>query len=212
MRKNTQSRHNQILFITQLSVLIGIEVIFCFTPLGTINIGPIAATLSMIPVIITSLLIGPKVGGIMGFCAGLFSFIYWTFIEPASPSAVMFTPFHTFSEISSWWTIFICFIPRTLTGIIPAIIYKFFPHNKPALNIIGLTIAAIIASILNTLLVLLGTYFLWGKEYAGAANMEYSLLLGVIGTVILTNGIPEAIIAGVISPLTVRPLDKYLNK
>jgi uncharacterized membrane protein len=211
MRKNTRSRHNQILFMTQLAILVGIEAIFCFTPLGTIQIGPIAATLAMIPVIITSLLMGPKIGGIMGFFAGLFSFTYWTFIQPSNPSAIMFTPFHTFGEISSYWTLVICFVPRTLTGIIPALIYNFFKNN-PKLNILGLCISSALASIINTLLVLLGTYFLWGKDYATASSIEYAALLGLIGTVILTNGIPEAIIAAIISPITVKPLSKFLEK
>lgn len=211
MRKNTQSRHKQILFMTQLAILVGIEAIFCFTPLGTIQIGPIAATLAMIPVIITSLLMGPKIGGILGFCTGLFSFIYWTFIQPSNPSAIMFTPFHTYGEISSYWTIVICFIPRTLTGIIPALIYKFFKNN-PKLNILGLIISSVVASVLNTLLVLFGTYFLWGESYAAASSIEFVALLGLIGTVILTNGIPEAIVAGIISPITVKPLSKFLEK
>ena len=93
--------HKQILFITQLAILIGIEAIFCFTPLGTIQIGPIAATLAMIPVIISSLLMGPKIGGILGFTAGLFSFTYWTIIDPSNPTAIMFTPFHTYTFVSN---------------------------------------------------------------------------------------------------------------
>lgn len=210
MRKNTHSRHKQILFITQLAILIGIEAIFCFTPLGTIQIGPIAATLAMIPVIISSLLMGPKIGGILGFTAGLFSFTYWTIIAPSNPTAIMFTPFHTYGEISSYWTLVICFVPRTLTGILPAIILKLFDKN-PKLNILGLSIASIIPSLINTLLVLFGTYFLWGEKYASANSIEYAALIGLIGTTILINGIPEAVVAGIISPLTVKPLNIFLK-
>ena len=59
----------------KICFLVVIETIFCFTPLGTIPIGPIAATLSMVPVIIGSLIFGKKIGAILGFVFGLYRFI-----------------------------------------------------------------------------------------------------------------------------------------
>ena len=47
--------------------LVAIEAIFCFTPLGSIPIGPIVATLAMIPVIIASLTFGKNIGMLLGF-------------------------------------------------------------------------------------------------------------------------------------------------
>ena len=67
---------NNTLFIVQFSILLAIEAIFCFTPLGSLPaMGPIVATLMMVPVIITAILLGTKAGTIMGAFAGLFSFI-----------------------------------------------------------------------------------------------------------------------------------------
>ena len=108
-----------------LCILISIEAIFCFTPLGSIPIGPIVATLSMIPVIITTLVFGIKLGVIMGGMFGLFSFLVWTFIPPNPAIAFLFTPFYTtLSYRGNFGSVIICFIPRILIGI--CFIFYFF--------------------------------------------------------------------------------------
>ena len=73
-------KRNALIKMVQFSILLALEVIMCFTPLGSIPIGPMVATLAMIPVILTGILLGVGAGAAMGFCAGLFSFIVWTFI------------------------------------------------------------------------------------------------------------------------------------
>ena len=73
----TSNRHERIQNITKLAMFIAIEAIICFVPfLGSIQIGPVVATLAMIPVIIVGMTYGVKYGSILGFCAGLFSFIW----------------------------------------------------------------------------------------------------------------------------------------
>lgn len=70
------------LFIAQFAILLALEAIVCFTPLGSIPIGPLVATLAMLPVIVAGILLGTGAGAAMGFAAGLFSFIVWTFMPP----------------------------------------------------------------------------------------------------------------------------------
>ena len=53
----TSNRHERIQNITKLAMFIAIEAIICFVPfLGSIQIGPVVATLAMIPVIIVALI------------------------------------------------------------------------------------------------------------------------------------------------------------
>ena len=85
--------------MVQLAVLLALEIIIAFTPLGTIQVGTIAATLGHIPVIIAAVVMGTAEGAFMGFVFGLLSFIYWTFVQPANPTAFMFTPFCQLGEI-----------------------------------------------------------------------------------------------------------------
>ncbi len=86
------------LFMAQFALLLAIEIIVCFTPLGSIPIGPIVATLAMIPVIITAILLGVGAGAVMGAFAGLCSFLVMTFVSP-SPTSFVFTPFYSVGDI-----------------------------------------------------------------------------------------------------------------
>ena len=105
-----QSYLKKILFLCSFASLLTIEVVFCFTPLGSIPVGPIVATLAMIPVIITAIMLGTAAGAAMGAIAGLFSFIVFSFITPG-PTAFLFTPL---IEPGNGWSLVICFVPRIL--------------------------------------------------------------------------------------------------
>lgn len=198
-KKKKMTKKEKILYITQISILLTIEIVMCFTPfIGTIKIipGSVEATIAFLPVIIGGIVLGPLAGGILGGVAGICSFIYWTFIEPGNLSAIMFTPFHAF-PIYSYWTILICIVPRFLTGFLPGLINKYaskiIPHKT-----LRIAICCIAASLTNTLLVLFGTYFLWGKEYASAYGLNYDQLLLAIFTLIGTNGLAEAVFSTIV--------------
>ena len=79
--------------IVILALLTAIEVIFAFTILGSIPVGPgIVATLAHIPPIIAATLLGKKQGLFMGCAFGILSLIYWSTMGVASPVAFAFTP------------------------------------------------------------------------------------------------------------------------
>lgn len=223
MRKNKRS--NQIKDLTRLAMLIALEAIVCFVPfLGSIQIGPVVATLAMIPVIIAGMTYGIKFGGILGFFAGLFSFIWWTLIDSGNPSSILFTPWNAYTDnYRSYWPIIICFVPRILTGIVAGLIsngLKSIKDNKVTLILFGsyftevtnknlkrkdifiYFISGIIGSLTNTFLVLFGTYFLWGQKYAEVAGMDYKILLSVILGIVGTNGLFEALVGGIIGSIT----------
>lgn len=196
MRKNT--RKEKILKISILAIFLAIETIVCFVPiLGSIQIGPVVATLAMVPVIIIGINFGPLMGGILGFFAGLFSFIYWTFVDPGNPSGLLFTPWNSLvGNNGNYWTLVICFIPRILTGVVAGYV-NIGLSKLTRIHVLNYAIAGILGSLTNTFLVLFGTYVLWGKEYAAVAGMEFNALLGVIFVIIGTNGIFEAAVGGI---------------
>ncbi len=207
MRKNT--RREKIILISTLSIFLAIEAIICFVPfLGSIQIGPVVATLAMIPVLIIGIKFGPLMGGILGFFAGAFSFIYWTFVDPANPSALLFTPWNGLSDTpTNYWTLVICFVPRILTGVVAG--YVNIGFNKFCkLSYINYFVAGILGSLTNTFLVLFGTYFLWGRQYASLCGMEFSALLTVVLTIVGTNGLFEAAVGGIFSVAVCTPLNK----
>ena len=102
-----------------------IIVIMAFTPLGYIPLVVINATIIHIPVILGALFLGPKKGAFLGFIFGLTSFINNTF-KAATASAFVFSPVlaANIAGVSGIFkSLYICFIPRILVGVIPYFVY-----------------------------------------------------------------------------------------
>lgn len=209
---NSKYGSNKILFIAQFGILLALEAIVCFTPLGSLPaIGPIVATLSHIPVIITAIVLGTGAGAAMGFFFGLFSFIIWTFMPPSPLVAFVFTPFYSVGDIGgNFWSLAICFVPRILIGVAAGVCFKRL--SKVLDNAFAYIISGVLGSLVNTLLVLGGIYLFFGNEYSKAIQIGFELLLGIIGMTILTSGIPEAVIGGITAYAVGRPLRKINSK
>ena len=192
--------------LTELAVLIALEIIIAFTPLGTIQVGTIAATLGHIPVIIAAIILGTSEGMFMGFVFGLLSFIYWTFIQPMNPTAFMFTPFCQLGEIrGSAWSLVICFVPRILIGFAAGEVVKLVKRMTKK-DGLAYALAGAAGSFTTTVLVLGLTYLLIGRGYVAAVFQGGSApenamgwLLAAIGGVVLTNGIPELIVGAIVA-------------
>ena len=209
----TRKNRKQILFLCQFSILLAIEIIVCFTPLGTLpSLGMLSATLSHVPVIITALILGTKAGTLMGFAFGMCSFIYWTFVAPGAFS-FLYTPFYTLGEYSgNFGSLLICFVPRILIGVVTALtmkgLTKLFKNE-----FVAATIAGVAGTLTNTLLVLGGIYIFFGTEYYSMAVADSSqTLLDFLGMVILTNGLPEAAIGGIAASAIGIPVKKAIKK
>ena len=195
--------------MVQFALLLAIEALVCFTPLGSLPaIGPIVATLAMVPVVITAMLLGTKAGTLMGFFTGLFSFIVWTFMPPSPIVAFVFTPFYTLGAMGgNAWSLVICFVPRILTGTVTGLCYSTFRKTKMK-EFLVYGLSGFLGSMTNTLLVLGGIFVFFGQDYATAIGIGYNLMLGIIGTTILTSGIPEAVIAWIVGYAVCKPLKK----
>lgn len=196
--------------LTILGILTAIELIVCFTPLGSLPIGPIVATLSHVPVIITAVVLGPGAGAYMGAVFGVCSFLVHTMT--LTVTSFIFTPFYSVGEVSgNAWSLVICFVPRILLGVVAGYIFraiaKFDKHKYFAY-----IIAAVAASLVHTILVLGGLYLFFGKTYAEVIGQAYEALLGLIFTVVLTNGIPEAIIAAVLAVAVGKALEQFSRR
>ena len=147
---------------------------------------------------------GPKKGGVLGFVFGLTSFINNT-INPTATSFV-FTPFYSVGEISGGiWSVIICFVPRILVGVVPYFVYKLVLRfvsedtRKKGVSSVGLVLAGVSGALVNTLLVMNLIFVFYGDAYikasGEAAALGYTFILSVIGI----NGVPEAIVAGILT-------------
>lgn len=203
--------NRKTLFLAQFAMLLAIEAIVCFTPLGSLPaFGPIVATLGMVPVIITSIMLGTSAGTAMGFFAGLFSFCVWTFTPP-SPIAFVFTPFYSIGAVhGSFWSLIICFVPRILVGLVAGLCFSLFSKLKwKAVFAYGLSGA--LGSLTNTFLVLGGIYVFFGQSYVTVIGQSFNALLGLIGLMVLTNGIPEAVIGALAAYAICYPIQKHMS-
>lgn len=205
------NRKTNTLFLIQFSVLLALEALFCFTPLGSLPaLGPIVATLAMIPVVITAILLGTKAGTLMGFITGLFSLIVWTFTPPSPIMAFIFTPFYSVGEVSgNVGSLIICFVPRILTGTMAALIYNAMQKRSPHKTTFNMAVAAAVASLTNTFGVMLGIAAFFGDAYSSLAG---GAMLYIIGITVLTSGLPEAAVSALVAPAVCRPLKIIMNK
>ena len=204
-------KNKRTLFLTQFSILLAILVLFCFTPLGALPaFGPIVATVGMVPVIITAQLLGTKAGALMGFFAGLFSLLVWTFMPPSPIVAFVFTPFYSFGEVSgNFGSMLISFVPRILCGAVAGLSYKGLSKAFPVKQVLCFALSAILGSLTNTFGVMGGIWLLFGNQYASIFG---ATMLLIIGTTVLTSGIPEAIISAIASSAVCRPVQMVFNK
>ena len=204
-------KNNKVKNLVVFSALLAIETIIAFTPLGSIPIGPIVATLGHVPVIIAAIAMGTGAGLLMGFFFGLYSLIYFTFLAP-QPASILFTPFYSVGELhGSFYSLLIVFVPRILTGFAAAktlqAFKKIFSEKKQYLAYL---LSGVFGTLTNTFLVLGGIYVFFGTQYAALIEVQYSVLLGVLGLTVLTQGVPEAIIGALCARLIGRPIEKML--
>ena len=61
--------------LTILGLMAGILFLMAYTPLGYLNIGPLAVTFNVIPVAVCAIVLGPTGGAIAGAVFGLTSFM-----------------------------------------------------------------------------------------------------------------------------------------
>ena len=98
-RRTPGDNRRQIRSMVQTAIFGAIIVIMAFTPfLGYIPLGFTRATIIHIPVILASLLLGPKKGAGLGFLFGLTSFNNNTMNHTVS--SFFFTPFYNLGEFS----------------------------------------------------------------------------------------------------------------
>ncbi len=197
--------------LAQIAVLVSIMAIMTFTGVGLITIGPIRATTLHIPVIIGAIVMGPKIGALLGFSFGALSFI----MNSMSPTVTsfVFTPLAPGIGDSGGGnplSLVICFVPRILIGLFSGLIYKAL-SSKIKSNVVSCSISGIVGSLTNTILVLGMIYLFFGQSYAAATDNAYSALFGVIMGIVAVNGVPEAIVAALITTAIAIPLMK-INK
>ena len=181
--------------------------------LGYIPLGFMNATIIHVPVIIGAIILGPKYGAYLGLVFGVTSLVKAT-IAPGVTSFV-FSPFVTIGGYSgNMWSAVIAIVPRVCIGIVAYFVYKLImkaAHGIKGSQTVALWVAGIAGAMTNTLLVMNGIYIFFGQSYAAASNKAVEHIYDVILGIILGFGIPEAIVAGILTTAITKVLFKIMK-
>ena len=130
--------------ITLLGLMIAILLLMAYTPLGYLNIGPLAITFNIIPVAISAITMGPVGGAVAGVVLGLTSFGQCIGIGGTSiMGATLFGINPLFAFIQR-------FIPRLVDGLLLG--YIFQGIRKKSRNIyLSCAVTGFCSAFLNTL-------------------------------------------------------------
>ena len=173
---STQKRLN-VRRMAVISVLSAISIVLSMIPfVGYIPLGPVKATIMHVPVIIGAVIEGPVVGAAV-------TSLFKAFTEPTITSFCFMNPI-------------ISVLPRILIGVVAYYVYAGIHKLTKRVYLSGF-IAGVVGSLTNTIGVMGLIYVLYADRYMKAIGQA-----GNAGKYILAictaNGIPEAIVAGVL--------------
>lgn len=184
---NTQAsaqRRLNVRRMTVIGVLSAISIMMSMLPfIGYIPIGPMKATIMHIPVIIGAIIEGPLVGATIGLIFGLTSL--WNAItQPVLLSPLFINPL-------------VSVLPRILIGIVAYYVYQGVYKLSKKVYASGF-VAGIIGSIANTAGVLGMIYILYADKYLALMEQQGASAAKLLFGIVLTSGVPEALVAGLI--------------
>lgn len=188
MNKSAKSFNTRQLTI--LGLMIAIMIIFAFTPIGSIPIGPLVISMQVIPVAICAVVLGPKGGAIAGAVFGILSFLQALGIGiPSAMGAVLvgINPFLAFIQR---------FVPRLLDGLLIGFIFRAV-RKKNTYAACALT--GFFSAFLNTVFFMAALILLFGNtEYIQGLVGGQNILLFVCAFVGI-NAVVEMIASTVIT-------------
>ncbi len=193
--------NKKTLSMVMTGLFMAIIAVMTFIPnVGYINLIVIKATLLHVPVIVGSIVLGPKKGAVLGATFGITSLIKNT-LEPSLLSFA-FSPFYQVGDIGgNGWSVVIALVPRILVGVIPYFVFTGIEKllkNIKMRRTIALPLACASGALINTLLVMHLIFFCFREEFAAAQSVAVDVVYSMILGIIAANGIPETIVAVVI--------------
>lgn len=186
--------------LTLLGLLTAILLVMSFTPLGYLNIGPLAITLNTIPVAIAAAALGPLGGAVTGAVFGITSFLQCLGIGGTSAMGVLLF------EINPFFAFVQRFVPRLLMGTLAGVIFDAVKKWK------GSTLAGFVAgfsaAFLNTALFMAALVLLFGNtEYVQGLIAGRNVIV-FICTFVGINAVFEMLATTFITGVVCKALEK----
>ena len=151
----TQSKTTKLAI---LGLMTAVLLLMAYTPLGYLNIGPLAITFNIIPVAICAITLGPVGGAIAGGVFGLTSFLQCIGVGGTSAMGAMLF------QINPILAFIQRFVPRLLDGILIAYIFR--AVKKVTNTYVACLVTGFCSAFLNTLFFMTALVVLFGNtEY-----------------------------------------------
>ncbi len=186
--------------LTLLGLLTALLLVMAFTPLGYLNIGPLAITLNMIPVAIAAAALGPTGGAIAGAVFGITSFLQCLGIGGSSAMGVILF------EIDPFLAFVQRFVPRLLTGYLAG--WIFLGTKKIAKGTAAGFVTGFCAAFLNTALFMGALVVLFGNTEYVQGLMGGKNWLVFICTFVGINAVFEMLASTLITGAVYKGLEK----
>ncbi len=175
-------KNERLFAMVKLAMLVALLMIFCFTPIGFLKIGIVEITFNMIPIVIGAIVIGPAAGAFLGALFGAASF--WQCFGQSAFGVLLF-------GVNPFFTAIICFVPRILAGLLPALIFRAMTRKKDSIT--AYFVAAAVGSLTNTVLFVGGFCLLFKDTMLGMASDKGLSPLAFIATAFLLNAAVELV-------------------
>lgn len=182
--------------LTVLGLMIAVLVLMSYTPLGYLNIGPLAITFNMIPVAIAAISCGPLGGAVLGAVFGLTSFGQCIGIGGVSAMGA------TLFSISPVLAFIQRFVPRFLDGWLLGYLFRWLRKATKNTTLTGY-ITGFLSAFLNTVFFMVALVVLFGntdyvKNLIGGRNIIV-FICAFVGVNAICEMISATILTGVIS-------------
>ena len=186
--------------MVMLALLSGIMLVMSYTPLGYLNIGPLAISLNMIPVAIAAVVLGPSGGAVLGAMFGITSCLQCIGIGGLSQmGAILF-------EINPVFCVIQRLVPRILAGFLSGCL--FLVMKKLAGTTVSCFITGFGAALLNTVLFMGALVLLFGRTEYVQSLMGGRNVLVFICAFVGINAVVEMLASTVIVGAVCKALDK----
>ncbi len=183
-----------------LAMLSAILLVMAYTPLGYLNIGPLAISLNMIPVAIGAVALGPSAGAFLGGVFGVTSCLQCLGIGGTSAMGVILF------EINPILTIIQRLFTRVLAGLLAGLIYKGL--RKLTKKSITFFATGFSAALLNTVLFMLALVLLFGHTEYLQSLIDGRNVIAFICAFVGINALVEMLAATLAVGIICKALEK----
>ena len=180
--------------LTLLGLMAAILLLMAYTPLGYLNIGPLAISFNVIPVAISAVVLGPVGGAVAGAIFGLTSFLQCIGVGGSSAmGVVLFGINPVFAFIQR-------FVPRLLDGL--CLGYIFRGMRKVSNTYVACAVTGFFSAFLNTLFFMAALVGLFGNtEYVKNLMGGHNIIIGcclMVGINAVCEMVSSTVITGAV--------------